>query len=172
MHGVTTALVGFIFVCVVFPNLIKNRTQYYAALVAVCVIIVLDALGLAISGSDMPIRGFRVFAYVANAFLQVAAIVLLYLSAGGISWRAFASDMKEAYEVIRRGGDEKEVIIPLSPEMQRLREQRQAAARASSGAANREPGERERINIEDPSIPPVAPAPAAPSPAASNEPSP
>ena len=53
MHGVTTALVGFLLVCVVFPNLVKNRPQYYAAFAAVCLIVILDALGLAISGTTL-----------------------------------------------------------------------------------------------------------------------
>jgi len=169
MQGVTTALVSFIFVCVVFPNLIKNRTQYYAAFVAVCLIILFDSMGMAVSATEF--GKFRAFTYTVCALLQIAAVVLLFLAAGGISWRAFAHDMQNAFEVIRRGGEEKEVIIPLSPEMERLRAQRQAAAAAQRGASQPEPEQRERINLNDPSIPPPAP----PSPAASgasNEPSP
>ena len=163
MDGVTTALVAFLFVCVVFPNLIKNRTQYYAAFGAVCLVIILDALGMAISGAEGPIRGFRVFVYVANAALQVTGIVMLFLGAGGITWRALANDMREAYEVIRRGGEEKEVIIPLSPEMERLRQQRQAAAAANRSATPQDPEKRQPIVINDPSIPPAG-TPVAPPP--------
>ena len=143
MHGVTTALVGFIFTCVVFPHLIKNRPQFYAAFASVCGIIVFDALAYMINATE--IGKFRVFAYVACAFLQVLAIILLFLSAGGITWRTMAGDMKEAFEVIRRGGEEKEVIIPLSGEMARLKAQRQA---------EREEPEKERIVINTPPKPP------------------
>jgi hypothetical protein len=130
MHGVTTALVSFLFVCVVFPNLIKNRAQYYAAFAIVCLVIALDALGVVISGPTVEghIAGFRVLVYFFVALLQVGAMVLLFLSAGGITWRALAGDMKDAIEVIRRGGEEKEVIIPLSGEMSRRAAERRAEA--------------------------------------------
>src|SRR5450432_901902 len=117
MQGVTTALVSFLFVCVVFPNLVKNRAQYYAAFAAVCVIIFLDAIAMAIHPTEF--AGFRVFAYASVGFLQIAAIVLLFLAAGGVTWRELADDMQNAYEVIRRGGEEKEVIVPLSGELAR-----------------------------------------------------
>ena len=158
MHGVTTALVGFLLVCVVFPNLVKNRPQYYAAFAAVCLIVILDALGLAISGTAL--AGFRVFAYVICAFLQVAALVLMFLACGGLTFRELADDMKGALEVIRRGGDEKEIIIPLSPEMQRLKEQREAE-RGRSPATVTQDETRERIVINDPAPPPAARKPAA-----------
>ncbi len=147
MHGVTTALVAFLFTCVVFPNLVKNRTQYYAALAAICLIIILDAIAVAINPTTL--QGFRVFAYIAVAFLQVAAILLLFLAAGGITWRQLASDMREAYEVVRRGGEEKEVIIPLTGEMARLKAQRDAA--------RREEPSHERIVIDDPTTPAASP---------------
>jgi len=139
MHGVTTALVGFLFVCVVFPHLVKNRPQYYAAFAAVCLIILLDALGMMLNPTSF--AGFRVFAYVAVAFLQVAAILLLFLSAGGISWRQLAGEMREAIEVIRRGG-EKELVIPLT-----------AQPRADRPAAERV----EPATPSAPSAPPPAP---------------
>lgn len=115
MHGVTTALVSFLLVCVVFPNLVRNRAQYYAAFAAVCLIIALDAVAVALGSTGL--AGFKVFAYVACAFLQVGAILLLFVACGGITWRQLASDMKQAYEVIRRGSEEKEIIIPLSGEL-------------------------------------------------------
>ena len=117
MQGVTTALVSFLFVCVIFPNLVKSRAQYYAAFGLVCLIILLDAIAMALHPTTF--EGFRVFAYAAVAFLQIAAILLLFLAAGGITWRELADDMKDAYEVIRRGGDEKEIVIPLSGEFAR-----------------------------------------------------
>lgn len=114
MHGVTTALVLFLFVCVVFPNLVKNRTQYYAALVAVCGVIFLDAIGMAVS-SGVSTAKFSVFAYVMGALLQISAIVLLFLAAGGITWRQLANDMLDAYDAMKRGDKRpRSLVIPIS----------------------------------------------------------
>lgn len=109
MQGVTTALVAFIFFCVIFPERVKSAPQFYAGLALVCLIIILDALAFMISGN-----AFRVFAYFAIACLQVGTMLLLFLAAGGITWRELGAEMKGAFEVIRRGGEEKEVIIPLT----------------------------------------------------------
>ncbi len=135
MQGVTTALVAFIFFCVVFPDRVKHRPQFYAALAMICSIILLDALAFMISGT-----AFRVFAYFAIAFLQVGAIVLLFLAAGGLTWRELRDDMTNAFEVIRRGEEQKEVIIPLTGQQPRRRD-----------AEEPPPA---RIEINDPSITP------------------
>jgi hypothetical protein len=109
MQGVTTALVAFIFFCVIFPERIKSRPQFYAAFGLICLIILLDALGFMLANYS-----FKVFVYFATAVLQVGSICLLFLAAGGITWRDLGGELSNAFEVIRRGGDEKEVIIPLS----------------------------------------------------------
>jgi hypothetical protein len=109
MQGVTTALVAFIFFCVIFPERVRNRPQFYSGLALICLIIILDALSYMLGSS-----GFRVFTYFATAVLQVGAILVMFMAAGGLSWRDLKSEMGNAYEVIRRGGEEKEIIIPLS----------------------------------------------------------
>src|SRR5215212_3033141 len=81
MEGVTTAIVAFIFVCVVWPRLVKNKTQFYAAFAAVLLIILLHSLSVMIYTS----AGFQVFSGAAQGLLQLAAIVLLFSGAGGIS---------------------------------------------------------------------------------------
>lgn len=136
MQGVTAALVLFLFACVVFPNLIRNKAQYYAGLAAVCLVILLDALGAMVN----PPHVLRAVTYVLAALCQIAAILLLFLAAGGITWRELADDMKDAYEVIRRGQEEKEIIIPIGGDL---------ARKPSPGV----PEHRERIEISDP-IPP------------------
>jgi hypothetical protein len=141
MEGVTTALVGFIFVCVVYPQLVKNRPQFYAAFAFICGIILLDGIGEMISPS--PVAAFRVFVYAAVSVMQVCAILLFFLAAGGITWKELAGDMSHAFEVIRRGG-EKEVIIPLT------------GAQPKARAAREEPP-RERIVMNSP-LPPTSPA--------------
>lgn len=140
MQGVTTALVAFIFFCVIFPERVKNRTQFYAGLGLVCLILLLDALSFAISGWTEH-AAFRVFAYFATAALQVGAILVMFMAAGGLSWKDLKGEMGRAYEVIRRGEDQKEVIIPLSG---------QKAKRPASEDADVSP---ERIVIEAPPAP-------------------
>jgi hypothetical protein len=136
MQGVTTALVAFIFFCVIFPERIKNRPQFYAAFGLICLIILLDALSFMIGAS-----GFRVFAYFGVAVLQVGTICLLFLAAGGITWRDLGGELSNAFEVIRRGGEEKEVIVPLRGEMPKKRD-----AYDEAGA---EAVPSERINLDD-----------------------
>jgi hypothetical protein len=142
MQGVTTALVSFLLVCVVFPHLVKNRPQYYAAFFVVCLIIVMDALGMMLQSHS----AFVVFVYVICAFLQVLAMVLLFLSAGGITWRQLSGDMARAFEVIRRGEEEKEVIIPIGGQMPR-----QHARPTAADLDDYQPG---RITIDPPARPP------------------
>lgn len=106
--GVTACLLGFLLVCLVLPSLVRNKTQYYAALAFVIAIVLLHALALMIKTA-----GFQVFAGAATGLLQAGAILLVVLSVGGLRLRELAGDLKDAYEVIRRGQQDKEVIIPL-----------------------------------------------------------
>jgi hypothetical protein len=144
MEGVTTAIVAFLFVCVVFPNLVKNKPQWYAALAAVVFLILLHALRSIFPGSDW----LRAFTGFMTGLLQIAAILLLILSAGGLTVRELAGDLKRAYEVIRRGEEEKEVIIPISGEQPRPREEREDRVVLEVGAERKEPGDQ-RIPLED-----------------------
>ena len=123
MQGVTTAIVAFIFACVIFPHLVKNKTQFYGAFATVLLIILLHSLNTMINSV-----GFQIFAGGLTGILQVCAIVLLFLAAGGITLRELGSEMSRAYEVIRRGENEKTVIVPLTGEMPKPREPRGAAA--------------------------------------------
>jgi hypothetical protein len=120
MEGVTTAIVLFIFVCVVYPSLVKHKTQFYGAFGAVLAIILLHSLNIMFGGTS---AGFQVFSGGLIGLLQVAAIVLLFMSCGGVGVREIAGEMARAYEVIRRGEEEKTVIIPIGSEQPRGREQ-------------------------------------------------
>ena len=116
LEGVTTAIVAFIFACVIFPHLVKNKTQFYGAFACVLFIIFLHSLNMMIGAV-----GFQVFAGALTGILQVCAIVLLFLAAGGITLRELGAEMGRAYEVIRRGENEKTVIVPLSGEVPKPR---------------------------------------------------
>jgi len=109
MQGVITAIVAFIFVCIVFPSLVKNRPQFYAALFLVLLAIFFDA----VAGIFKPDSGFRTFVSVADAFLVIGAILLLVLCAGGLAMRDLAADIGKTIEVVRRGGEKETIIVPL-----------------------------------------------------------
>ena len=107
MQGVTTAIVLFVFACVLFPRLIANRAQFHAGFALTLAAILLDGLAHIVH-----VATFDAFAYLFTAILQVGAIVLLYLAAGGLTARGLSREMLGAFEVIRRGEEEREVIIP------------------------------------------------------------
>ena len=109
LDGVTAAIVAFIFVCLIFPGLVKNRPQFYFALAAVLFIILLHTLSLMAMYPK-----FLVITGALTGLLQIMAILLLVLCVGGLTVRELAGDMARAYEVMRRGEDEKEVIIPIA----------------------------------------------------------
>ena len=78
MYGVTTAIVAFLFAGVIWPHLIKNRVQFYAGLIIVVFIILLDGIGFAFADE----KGGQRVIYAIIALLQVVALVTLILSAG------------------------------------------------------------------------------------------
>ena len=110
MEGVTTALVLFCFVCVIVPTLIKNRHQFYAGFGSVCVIILLQTLRLMMYNSP----GFQVVSGVLIGLAQLAGVILFFLAAGGLTLKQFGSDIGKTIEIIRRGEEEREIIIPRS----------------------------------------------------------
>jgi hypothetical protein len=127
ISGITTAIVVFIFACVAFPHLVKNKTQFYAAFAAVLIIILLHSLNIMIGTA-----GFQVFAGALTGLLQLGAIVLLFAGCGGMSISELAGEMKGAYDDFRGGGtEEKTVIVPLSGEMPRPRQQPASSANVS-----------------------------------------
>jgi hypothetical protein len=109
MQGVTTAIVAFLFVCLTFPSIVKNKPQYYAAFGTVVLVILLSGLEAII---DSP--AFHAFATFAVCLMQISAMILLTLSVGGLTFKQFAGEVTEAIEVIRRGETQKEIIIPLT----------------------------------------------------------
>ena len=125
--GVTTAVVAFCFVCVLFPHIVKNKTQFYAGFTSILLVILLHSLAL-MFGYTWP--GLQVFVGAATCLLQIIAIVTLFLCAGGITLKQLGSDMARAYEVIRRGEEEKTIIVPIHGDMPNKREDRGAGAGA------------------------------------------
>lgn len=158
MDGVKTAIIGFIFVCIILPHLIRNRPQYFMAVAVFLVGMLFHLLGFIFSGPETSVvlpRGFVKLCLVIDAACQIAAVVLLFLAAGGMSIGQLAGEFGRAYEVMRRGEDQKTVIIPLSGQQQRRYEQEDDDEEAPT---------RYEINTQ--------PAPAPPPPAAENPPAP
>src|SRR5262245_19892917 len=98
MEGVTTAIVAFIFVCILFPRLVKNRTQFYSAFGLILIALFLYALAQMIQSA-----GFLRFAEGIGTFLVIASLILLVLGTGGLSLKDLTGEFKSAIEVIRRG---------------------------------------------------------------------
>jgi hypothetical protein len=118
MHGVTTAIVAFILACLIFPQVVKNKPQYYAAVGLVLLVILFEAIARMVNAP-----GFFKFVTLLTAIFQMAALFLLILSAGGLTVRDLAGDLADTFEVIRRGG-EKEIIIPRRGETPKPRARR------------------------------------------------
>jgi hypothetical protein len=101
--GVTTAIVLAIFAGVFWPHAIKNKQQFYFAIGAVLLIVLFEALDAMIFST-----GFHRFAAVVEAFLQIVGILGIILAASGQNVSEFAAD---TIEVVRRGEEEKEILI-------------------------------------------------------------
>jgi hypothetical protein len=112
MNGVTTAIVAFIFLALAFPSLIKDKTQYYAALLLVVLVILLDAMAHAFTGTAG-------FAYFIGAILQIGAMVMLVLSTGGLTVRQFSREVGDVAEAVMHGERREEVVVPLSAAAQK-----------------------------------------------------
>ena len=151
MDGVKTAIIGFIFVCIILPHLIKNRPQYFMAVVVFLVGMLFNLLAFMFSGAESSIaepRGFVKLCLVVDGVCQIAAVVLLFMAAGGMTIGQLAGEFGRAYEVMRRGEEQKTVIVPLSGQR-----------RYSADDDDDEEDERTRYEINTAPPPPAAPAP-------------
>jgi hypothetical protein len=120
MEGVTTAIVGFIFVCLVYPHLVKHKPQFYGALLMSLLIILFDAIAHMSTDKDSKLH---VVMYVLVALVQIMTIAVLVMCVGGLSIRELTGEVANAVEVIRRGED-KPVLVPLRGEQPKPREDR------------------------------------------------
>jgi hypothetical protein len=117
MGGVTTALVLFIFACLLYPPAIKNKAQFYAGFVGVLLILLIYSVDVMIRSA-----GFQVFGGALTGLLQLFSLLMFFMAAGGMSVGELGEEMKGAFEVIRRGETEKTVIVPLTGQMPKPRE--------------------------------------------------
>lgn len=119
MQGVTTAIVAFIFACLVWPHLVKHKPQFYAALGLVLVVILFDAIGqMSLEESGALHRVM----YVLAALVQILTILLLVLCVGGLTVREFAGEVASTIDVIRHG-EQKPVIVPMTGEVPKAKQE-------------------------------------------------
>ena len=157
MHGVTTALVAFLLAGVIWPHIVKHKVQFYAALITILFIILLD--GVAYTFFAEPPRAV----YGINALLQVAALVLCILSSG-LSFRELGGEVYHTIDVVRRGGEKETIIVPLRGEQPKPRDRsRDAAALALQADAQRDiAAEEAALDAAERAAAAAPPAPAVP----------
>jgi hypothetical protein len=117
MEGITTAIVAFIFVCVIYPHLVKNRPQFYGGFAAILLVILIQSIFQMID-----VEKTRGVVIGITGLLQIAAILLMYMSCGGLSVIDLLSDVGKTIEVVRRGGEKETIIVPLRGEQPRQKD--------------------------------------------------
>lgn len=142
---ISVPIVGFFFVCIVLPHLVKHKAQFYIAFAVIIIILLLDIVADVTIGSSV---GFAKFLYVARGVCWILDLVLLVLATGGLSLQELGGEFKNAYQVMRRGEDKPTLIIP----------QRDNPYAARSAPVEHDEPEHRVFTINDPSIPPPAPA--------------
>jgi hypothetical protein len=139
MQGVTTAIVAFIFACLVYPHLVKSKPQYYAALGLVLVTILFDAIG----HMQTEDGGLRHVMYVLAALVQILNIIVLVMCVGGLSMKDLAGEVTNTVEVIRRG-DDKPVLVPLTGEQPKVRDEQRKVRDEQPKVGEDQPAEAPR----------------------------
>ena len=139
MDTISIPILGFIFVCIIFPRIVKTKPQFYMAFAVLLLILVLDLLiNLAGGTAAATINGgIGKMLVVLRGVLYIVDVILLVLATGGLSLHELGGELKGAYEVMRRGEDTKTVIVPLTGEKPKSREE--AAAERAARAAQAEP---------------------------------
>jgi hypothetical protein len=117
---ISIPIVGFIFVCIIFPRIVKSKPQFYMAFAVLLLALLLDVIGMTFGGvivapaATVAIGSFGRFLMVLRSVLWIIDIILLVMATGGLSLHELGGELKGAYEVIRRGETEKTVVFPKS----------------------------------------------------------
>jgi hypothetical protein len=113
----TTPLIAFLFVCLIFPKIVRNRPQFYISFGLLVLILLLS-----IVARIFPNDKFVYFISVIIDVLRLVVFILLVLCAGGLSLHELSGEVFRSFEVMRRGETEKTVIIPLTGQKPRVKE--------------------------------------------------
>src|SRR5215208_1323506 len=114
----TTPLIAFLFVCLIFPKIVRNRPQFYISFGLLVLILVLNIVSRA-----FPNEKFVYFLSVIIEVLRLVVFILLVLCAGGLSLHELSGEVFRSFEVMRRGDTEKTVIIPLTGQKPKVRDE-------------------------------------------------
>jgi hypothetical protein len=106
---ISVPIVGFFFVCIVMPQLVKHKAQFYMAFAVLILILLLDIVADVTGGASV---GFVKLLYVTRGVCWIVDLVLLVLATGGLSMHQLTGEFKNAYEVMRRGEDKPTLIVP------------------------------------------------------------
>ena len=90
MEGVTTAIIAFVFVCVIYPHLVKSRPQFYGGFAAILLVILIQSVAKMINPDKPPVAAIGI-----TGLLQIASILLIYMSCGGLSVIDLVGDIGE-----------------------------------------------------------------------------
>ncbi len=122
----TTPLIAFLFVCLIFPKIVRNRPQFYISFGLLVLILLLN-----IVARMFPNDKFVYFISVIVDVFRLIVFILLVLCAGGLSLHELTGEVFRSFEVMRRGETEKTVIIPLSGQKPKVREEAEEPSRQS-----------------------------------------
>jgi hypothetical protein len=114
----TTPLIAFLFVCLIFPKIVRNRPQFYISFAILVLILLLNIVARMFHDHE----GFVYFLSVIVEVLRLIVFILLVLCAGGLSLHELTGEVFRSFEVMRRGETEKTVIIPLHGQKPKTRE--------------------------------------------------
>ena len=120
----TTPLIAFLFVCLIFPKIVRNRPQFYISFGLLVLILLLNIVARMFPGDK-----FVYFISVIVDVLRLIVFVLLVLCAGGLSLHELTGEVFRSFEVMRRGDTEKTVIIPLHGQKPKVREEAEESMR-------------------------------------------
>jgi len=114
----TTPLIAFLFVCLIFPKIVRNRPQFYISFALLVLILLLSIVARIFHMH----AGFAYFLSIIIDVLRLMVFILLVLCAGGLSLHELSGEVFRSFEVMRRGETEKTVIIPLTGQKPRVKE--------------------------------------------------
>jgi hypothetical protein len=156
MNGITTAITLYILAALGLPNLIRNRTYYFAAISALILIISLGMFDQLLGPG-----AFDKFAAIFIGLFQICAILLLVASSGQMNLNELKSEFGSMAEMIQHGEARKDIKVPLSAAAWKPVEDEPPRRKRPADEDENLP---KTYTIDDPATPVVPPPPTPPSP--------
>src|SRR5439155_26138870 len=119
--------------------------QFYIAFGLLVLILLFNILAQIFSTT-----AFARFLLILNQILLLMTFILLVLCVGGLSLHELTGEVFRSFEVMRRGDTEKTVIIPLTGQKPRTREEPEEPPRQTLDTPTPPPESGSSIPIEEP----------------------